>query len=826
MFAAPEAAMAAPAMMDGAVAEDAGAPTEKQLVEGPAEALASGEAADGPAPSAEVDLSQVTARQNLNETAFFFPHLMTDDEGRVRMQFKMPEALTEWKFMGFAHDRRLRSGYLQDKAVTAKDLMVEPNPPRFLREGDVLEFTVKVSNQSPTRQTGSVRLTFHDARTGDPMDSQLGNTATDQSFDVPAGQSQSYSWRLTVPDEMGFLTYKAVGSTGRLSDGEEGYLPVLSRRILVTESLPLPIRGPDTKQFELAKLVESGQSDSLQHQSLTIQMVSNPSWYAVMALPYLMEFPHQCTEQTFNRLYANSLARHIAISDPRIRRVFDQWKATPALDSPLEKNQDLKAVMLEETPWLRQAQAESQARRNVGILFDDNRLNDETARLLQRISEQQREDGAWPWFPGGPPNDFITLYITTGFGRLRHLDVDISVAPAVKALERLDGWVDRQYREIVRLKRQDQNNLSTTIALYLYGRSFFLEDQRIGDQHREAVDYFLNQASKYWLQLAHRQSQGHLAIALKRFGNAETPIDIMRSIKERAVTDEELGMFWRELEFSWWWYRAPIETQAVMIEAFDEVMNDAQAVEDCKVWLLKQKQTQDWKTTKATADAVYALLLRGTHLLASTELVQVTLGDTVIQPQQVEAGTGFYEQRFVRGEVQPQMGEVTVTKVDEGVAWGSLHWQYLEDMAKITPHEATPLVVQKRLYVKEYSPRGPVLKEVDGPISVGDELVVRIGIRVDRDMEYVHLKDHRGAGTEPVNVLSQYKYQDGLAYYESTRDTASHFFIDYLPKGTYVFEYSTRVVHRGEYQTGMAQIQCMYAPEFNSHSESIPLIVK
>ncbi|TVS20930.1 MAG: alpha-2-macroglobulin family protein [Planctomycetaceae bacterium] len=818
--------MAAPGLMADGVAEDAGAPAEKQFQQERSEVLASGEAADGPAPPPEVDLSQVTARQNLNETAFFFPHLMTDDEGRVRMQFKMPEALTEWKFMGFAHDRRLRSGYLQDKAVTAKDLMVEPNPPRFLREGDVLEFTVRVSNQSPTRQTGSVRLTFNDARTGDPMDSQLGNTATDQSFDVPAGQSQSYSWRLTVPDEMGFLTYKAVGSTGRLSDGEEGYLPVLSRRILVTESLPLPIRGPDTKQFQLAKLVESGQSDSLQHQSLTIQMVSNPSWYAVMALPYLMEFPHQCTEQTFNRLYANSLARHIAISDPRIRRVFDQWKATPALDSPLEKNQDLKAVMLEETPWLRQAQAESQARRNVGILFDDNRLNDETARLLQRISEQQREDGAWPWFPGGPPNDFITLYITTGFGRLRHLGVDISVAPAVKALEHLDGWVDRQYREIVRLKRQDQNNLSTTIALYLYGRSFFLEDQRIGDQHREAVDYFLNQASKYWLQLAHRQSQGHLAIALKRFGNAETPIDIMRSIKERAVTDEEMGMFWRELEFSWWWYRAPIETQAVMIEAFDEVMNDAQAVEDCKVWLLKQKQTQDWKTTKATADAVYALLLRGTHLLASTELVQVTLGDTVIQPQNVEAGTGFYEQRFVRGEVQPQMGEVTVTKVDEGVAWGSLHWQYLEDMAKITPHEATPLVVRKRLYVKEYTDRGPVLKEVDGPISVGDELVVRIGIRVDRDMEYVHLKDHRGAGTEPVNVLSQYKYQDGLAYYESTRDTASHFFIDYLPKGTYVFEYSTRVVHRGEYQTGMAQIQCMYAPEFNSHSESIPLTVQ
>jgi uncharacterized protein YfaS (alpha-2-macroglobulin family) len=300
----------------------------------------------------------------------------------------------------------------------------------------------------------------------------------------------------------------------------------------------------------------------------------------------------------------------------------------------------------------------------------------------------------------------------------------------------------------------------------------------------------------------------------------------MRSIKERSVTDPELGMFWRDLELSWWWFRAPIETQAVMIEAFDEVMNDAEAVEECKVWLLKQKQTQDWKTTKATADAVYALLLRGTNLLASDQLVQIELGGTAIEPQDVEAGTGYFEERFGRGEIQPSMGQITVKKVDEGVAWGSVHWQYLEDMAKITPHEATPLLVNKRLYTKQYTEKGPVLNAVDGPVGVGDELVVRVTIRVDRDMEYVHLKDHRGSGTEPVNVLSQYKYQDGLAYYESTRDTASHFFIDYLPKGVYVFEYSTRVVHRGQYQTGMAQIQCMYAPEFNSHSESIPLTVE
>lgn len=285
-------------------------------------------------------------------------------------------------------------------------------------------------------------------------------------------------------------------------------------------------------------------------------------------------------------------------------------------------------------------------------------------------------------------------------------------------------------------------------------------------------------------------------------------------------------MFWRDLERSWWWYRAPIETQAMMIEVFDEVAGDAEAVEDCKVWLLKQKQTQAWKTTKATADAVYGLLLRGANLLSSTALVEVALGGEWIEPQQVEAGTGFYQERFVRQEIQPAMGRITVRKIDAGVSWGSVHWQYLEDLSKVTPYEGTPLQLKKTLYVKENTTQGQVLQPITGPLAVGDELVVRIELRVDRDMEYIHMKDQRGSGTEPVNVLSRYRYQDGLGYYESTRDTATHFFMGYLPKGVYVFEYSTRIQHRGRYQSGITTIQSMYAPEFNSHSESVELEVR
>ena len=816
------------------MAAAASMPTERQMAKGDAgenrratdKWRAEDESGAGAA-ARDPRLDTVAARKNLNETAFFFPQLVTDDKGVVSMEFTMPEALTEWKFMAFAHDKNLRAGYLQDKAVTSKDLMVEPTPPRFVREGDTIEFTVKVSNRSAKTQKGTVRLTFADACTLASVDKALKSEISDLKFELKAGESKSLAWRITVPDGMGFLTYKAVAAAGELSDGEEGPLPVLSRRILVTESLPLPIRGRQTKEFTFDRLLDSGKSDTLRNQSLTVQMVSQPAWYAVMALPYLMEYPYECSEQTFNRLYANVLARHIANSNPKIRRIFDQWKGTPALDSPLEKNQDLKSVMLEETPWYRQAQDEKQARQNVGILFDENRLNDETRRNQSKLAEMQYGDGRWPWFPGGRPDEYITLYIATGYGRLRHLGVNVDTAPAVKAWTALDGWIDEQYREILRHDHtKDENHLSSSIALYLYGRSFFLADRSIDDKHREAVDYFLGQARKYWLKLDCRQSQAHLALALQRFGDKETPKAIIDSLRERSVSNEELGMFWRDTELSWWWYRAPIETQAMMIEAFAEVANDADAVEACKVWLLKQKQTQDWKTTKATADAVYGLLLRGADLLASDALVEVALDGKWIVPENVEAGTGFYEKRYTPAEIAPRMGHVTVKKVDDGVSWGSLHWQYLEDMTKVTPFADNPLRLRKTLFIKENTKKGPELRPVKGALEVGQELVVRIELGTYSDMEYVHLKDQRGAGTEPVNVLSQYRYQDGLAYYESTRDTASHFFISYLPKGVYVFEYSTRVVHRGSYQSGIAEVQCMYAPEFNSHSESFTLVAK
>lgn len=782
------------------------------------------------------DPAGVTARKNLQETAFFLPQLVSDSNGVVRLTFTMPEALTEWRFLGFAHDRQLRSGFLEGRTVTAKELMVQPNPPRFLREGDEVEFTVKVSNQSAARQTGRVRLAFSFAQDGAPADAALGNAAPERDFDIPAKESRSFGWRIKVPDGCGFLIFKATGTTGRLGDGEEGYLPVLSRRVFLTESLPLPVRGPGERRFTFTSLKDAAASPSVRHESFTVQMVSNPAWYAVLALPYLMEFPHECSEQTFNRLYANLLARHVANSDPRIRAVFDQWRATPALDSPLERNPELKNIALQETPWLRAAKDEAQARRQVAVLFEGNRLDAEIAAAQRKLAEMHQENG-WPWFPGGPRNDYLTLYIVTGFGRLRHLGAEADLGLALGALPGLDAAQAERHARLKQDGHLDRNNLDPHTALYLYGRSFYLRDRPVDAAHREAFAYWQAQARRHWLTLP-RLSQGHVALALKRLGDAATPAAILKSLKERSVTDDEFGRFWRDEEPAWSWHRAPIETHALMIEAFDEVAGDAAAVEELKVWLLKQKQTQNWRTTKATADAVYALLLRGPNLLASTRLVEVSAGGRSFAPAPAsrhtppstppsppEAGTGFYQIRLPAAEVTPQLADLVVKKADAGVAWGAAHWQYFEDLERVQPFAGTPLTLTKTLFTRVNTKAGPVLQPVTGAVQVGDEIIVRLEIRTDRDLEFVHLKDGRGSGTEPVNVLTQFKWQDGLGYFESTRDTASHFFIEYLPKGTYVFEYPVRVQLRGAYPAGFAEILCMYAPEFNARSASPRLVV-
>jgi hypothetical protein len=778
-------------------------------------------------------------RTNLAETAFFLPTLVSGSDGLVTIEFTLPDTLTTWQVKALAHDAALRSGTLLDTCIAAKDLMVEPIVPRFLREGDVVQIPVKVSNTSTGRLAGTVRFALADARTDASRDG-LVDGPRELPFDVAAGATQVVAFTVKVADGTDAVRYTvtgtAAGSARPAADGEEAMLAVLPRRVLVTETVPVTIRGPGERRVSLERLSDA-RPGTIDSQSLVVQAASNPAWYGVLALPCLMEENDESIETLFTRLYANSLARHIATSDPRIERMFAQWRGTAALESPLEKNTDLVKTLLAETPWLRDAVDEGEARARIALLFDATRAANETRSALDRLETLRNGDGGWPWFPGGRSCDPVTLTIIAGFGRLRAAGVAIDVQPALAALPWLDA---RLVEEQERAKKIEDPVLTPTGAFALYARSFFRDDVPPQGAAAEAVRWGLDVGRKRWMKIAARRSQGHVAIALARAGDRDTARSIVGSLKERAVDadvkpgaekDSWQGMWWRDPHPAWWhWATAPIETQAVMIEAFDEVAGDADSVEALKAWLLAQKRTSRWPGNVATADAVAALFGRGRDLLASRELVTVTVGGEAVVPKDVEAGTGFFEARFVRREIVPAMGAVVMKKSDAGLAWGGVHWQYLDDIANVGAAGGESLAIEKKLFVKRFTKAGPVLDAaaVDGAtrIEVGDELVVRLVVTTDRDYEYLELADHRPSLTEPVDVLSGWRFGDGAAWYLAVRDASTQLFFERLPRGTHVFEYSLRAAHRGTASSGFATIRSRYAPEFSARSGSIGVEVR
>ena len=799
------------------------------------------------------DLTDVKARKKLNEAAFFFPELRTDKDGNIEFSFTMPEALTQWKLMTLAHTKDLSSGTAIKTVITQKEIMVQPNAPRFVREGDKLEFSAKVVNMGDKPITGQAQLQLLNAATMEAVDGLFKNVLPIQNFSIPAGQSIAVKFNIAIPLNFNnALVYRIVAKAsplslgegwGEVSDGEEAAIPVLTNRMLVTETIPLPMRGNTTKHFTFEKLLKSGNSATLTNFSLTTEFTTNPAWYAVQALPYLMEYPYECAEQTFNRFYANSIASEIVNSSPKIKAVFEKWKITDtsALLSNLQKNEELKSVLLQETPWILQAQNESQQKKNIALLFDMVRMGRELESSFNRLKDMQSSNGGFVWFKGGPDDRYMTQYIITGIGHLKKLGaLSKSQEEKIKsivhaAISYLDKRLREDYDYLIKNKvKLSQDNLGSMAIHYLYMRSFFPE-YPIAKESQTAYNYYRDQEKKYWLGQG-KYMQALIALSLNRTGDNNTAQAITRSLQENSINNEELGMYWKEWDVhSWWWYQAPIESQAMMIEAFSEINKDQKVVDDLKTWLLKNKQTNNWHTTRATAEACYALLLQGSDWLNEEKNVVIKLGSTTISSPTggAEAGTGYFKTKIEGKDVKPAMGNISVTVStinpstnqpinNTSSSWGAVYWQYFEDLDKITFSE-TPLKLSKKLFIEKNSATGPVLTPVNEgtQLKVGDKIKVRIELRVDRDMEYVHMKDMRASCMEPVNVISQYKYQGGLGYYESTKDASTNFFFNYLNRGTYVFEYPMFVTHSGNFSNGITTIQCMYAPEFTAHSEGV-----
>ncbi|MBE7629015.1 alpha-2-macroglobulin family protein [Tenacibaculum piscium] len=798
-------------------------------------------------------LKGIKIRKNLQETAFFYPHLTTDKKGNISFSFTTPEALTKWKLQLLAHTKEALSATKTLTTITQKELMITPNAPRFLREGDNITLSAKISNLSEEKLAGISQLILTDAITGKEIQ-LLDNSTKNQNFSVNSKGNTSVSWNLAIPDNIQAVQYKIVAKAGDFSDGEQNVLPVLSNRMLVTETLPMWVRSNQTKTFTLDKL-KNNTSTSLKHHKLTLEITSNPAWYAVQALPYLMEYPYECSEQTFARYYANTLASFIANSNPTIQEVFKQWKSSDALLSNLEKNQELKSLIIQETPWLRDAQSETEQKKRIGLLFDLNKMKNEQENAINKLQNMQMSNGGFPWFKGGNyPNTYITQHIASGFGHLKKLGVSNFDNKTTQVLEKairfLDAEIAIQYdnllQEAARIKAKKgqsaseeylkKNHLSYATIQYLYMRSFYPEIN-VASKTKTAISYYKKQAATFWKDY-NLYAQGQ--ISLIQFRNAKNGKNnskilaskILKSLKENSITSDELGMYWKSNVAGYYSYQAPIETQSLLIEAFSEIENDTKTVDNLKIWLLKNKQTNRWKTTKATTEAVYALLLQGSDWLSITDMVDVKIGNNKIEASKlenvkVEAGTGYFKTSWNGNEITPNMSEVTISKKGTGIAWGGLYWQYFEDLDKITSAE-TPLKLRKNLFKKITSDTGKELIKITDKttLKVGDLITVRIELRCDRNMEFVHMKDMRASGVEPINVLSQYKSQDNLYYYEATKDASTNFFFDRLPKGVFVFEYDVRVNNTGNFSNGITTIQNMYAPEFSSHSKGERLVIK
>lgn len=788
------------------------------------------------------DIATVQPRKNLKETVFFYPDIKTDADGNLILSFTMNEALTKWKLMLFAHTADLQVGYDMRYVQTQKELMVLPNAPRFLRDGDLASINAKISNLSEQSLSGKASIQLWDAITMQDITKELVTSDLEIAFDITKGSSQGVHWKINVPDtKYNAITYRVTAISGGYSDAEENTIPVITNRILVTETMPFWISGNTTRTFRFNAFKDNN-SVTKKDFRYTFEYTASPIWYAIQALPYIQESSSASTQALIDRMYANVLAASIANAHPKIKAVFDQWKNSDkdALVSNLFKNEELKTALLEETPWVRQALSENEQKRNIAILFDLNRLGNEKATTIRKLRERQLPNGGFPWIEGGTDNLYTTQMILENIGHLIHLgamdmqDPDWSDIIS-EALKYMDTGLNIRYEKLkADLKKYGGNlhddHLDYMSIHYLYVKSFFSHVKSLPIAE-EAIQYYQGQSQKYWTK-RNLYAQAMIGLVMVRKGD-NTVDKILKSLRERSFQNDELGMYWNEGN-GYYWYQLPIERQALLIELFSASNANKGELDRMKMWLLKNKQTNHWSTSKGTASAIYALLIHGEKggisnwVTEGTEPV-IFVGNELLNTSThaTESGTGYIKKAWIGSDIQKEQATLKVTNNNKSVAWGAAYYQYFEDLDNIKTFEDTPLKLKKKIYKVEKTAKGDQLVEVTASsvLNPGDKLHVRIELVVDREMEYVHMKDMRASGLEPVKVLSSYKYQGGLGYYEATKDLATHFYFSYLPKGTFVFEYPLRVVHQGDFSAGITTIECMYAPEFSSHSQGMRIKV-
>ena len=761
------------------------------------------------------ETGDIQIRENFAETAFFYPQLRTNETGEISISFVLPESLTRWKFMGLAHTRNVDYGKIEATATASKEFMLQPNMPRFVRVGDKANIAASLMNLSDKGVKGTVRMELFNPETEKVFYSQK------QKFDVKGGETGHVNFTFEVSDKYAVMACRMVADGDTFSDGEQRYIPVLTDKQWVTETVPLNVNGEGAHTFSLENLFNK-HSKTASEQRLTVEFTAHPAWYAVQALPVVANPQNEDALSWATAYYAHSLAACIVKENPRIKQVFDSWKAQSGTKetfmSNLQKNQELKNILLAETPWLTEATNEAEQKQRIATLFDLNTMNSQLAVSVEKLGELQNADGAWSWYKGMQGSRYVTTQVMEMLVRLNaltHQDADSRMQPMIqKGFEYLGKQAAEEYKSMKEAEKKGAVGLrpSEQVLRYLYICA--LDGKAPVDE--KVNRYFIDKLSGEGKELTiYGKALG--AIILQQAGKVAEAKLFMQSLMEYSVVTDEMGRYFDtpKARYSWFSYKIPTEVAAM--EAIQRITKDTKAIDEMKRWLLKQKQTQTWETPIATADAVYALMATGaSDLLANTGGVEITLGKEVIRtPADNAIG---YIKKTVSGDVM-NIKKVSVDKEGTGMGWGAVYAQYLESMDQIG-EQGNGLSVSRQLY------KGDEALNESAPLKVGDKITVRLTVKADRDMDFVQIKDDRAACMEPLQAVSGFRWGNGLGYYQATKDASTQFFIDQMRKGTYVIEYQVYVNRTGEYQAGIATVQSAYAPEFGGHTGGYRVMVE
>ena len=761
------------------------------------------------------ETGDIQIRENFAETAFFYPQLRTNEKGEVSISFVLPESLTRWKFMGLAHTRNVDYGKIEATATASKEFMLQPNMPRFVRVGDKANIAASLMNLSDKGVKGTVRMELFNPETEKVFYSQK------QKFDVKGGETGHVNFTFEVSDKYAVMACRMVADGDTFSDGEQRYIPVLTDKQWVTETVPLNVNGEGAHTFSLENLFNK-HSKTASEQRLTVEFTAHPAWYAVQALPVVANPQNEDALSWATAYYAHSLAACIVKENPRIKQVFDSWKAQGGTKetfmSNLQKNQELKNILLAETPWLAEATNEAEQKQRIATLFDLNTMNSQLAVSVEKLGELQNADGAWSWYKGMQGSRYVTTQVMEMLVRLNaltHQDADSRMQPMIqKGFEYLGKQAAEEYKSMKEAEKKGAVGIrpSEQVLRYLYICA--LDGKAPVDE--KVNRYFIDKLSGEGKELTiYGKALG--AIILQQSGKVAEARLFMQSLMEYSVVTDEMGRYFDtpKARYSWFSYKIPTEVAAM--EAIQRITKDTKAIDEMKRWLLKQKQTQTWETPIATADAVYALMATGaSDLLANTGGVEITLGKEVIRTPADDA-IGYIK-KTMSGDVM-NIKKIRVDKEGAGMGWGAVYAQYLESMDQIG-EQGNGLSVSRQLY------KGDEALNESVPLKVGDKITVRLTVKADRDMDFVQIKDDRAACMEPLQAVSGFRWSNGLGYYQATKDASTQFFIDQMRKGTYVIEYQVYVNRTGEYQAGIATVQSAYAPEFGGHTGGYRVMVE